>query len=753
MAVFASIAYGFVDLGLGISILRLDHPRLGEFSGSWWVLFINSAAFWTGLVLAASSTVVSSWVVYEWNIAPRIKDEGGITILIFNHVNLQKAFRELVEIHLWIVGIFTLFWLIFNCGDIGFNSGIRYFVALIAGSILLSILGRIAIIVLANIRDVLNEHHLAVQSGRPHTGQAKGLRRQPRSALSNALLAPFRQNYAAVIMSVSVLLTNLLLVKFGPVIPIATNYLLLLLIYYIFKALVYFTIIWRVTIIALSLLWIANSGFITNALGIWGDGRDYDAISHLNLQFPGFVAGERDFYKDQPKELRDLNGPGTNSGGPKPADRLRMWAEKYAESHDIKPVLVVISTSGGAYRAGFWTGLVLDKFMEQAAQTPASPFADLPESIRLITGASGGMVGASYFATRPEGDAGWRSIESLERDIECSQMTNAIINASKPGKCEAALDEPFRLYTTEIPLPRQTLSAVAQHTLENDLPSIFWGGWTGIDRGKVLEGQWLQLRKPVSFLGSVIFRPSIIFSPMIVDSGKQLLISDLDLSRLAAVKNREAVELFAHFPEVRETFNIRTAVRMQATFPYISPAVSLPTRQPNKVVDAGYYDNYGIVTAVQLLQDGAVIEVVRQKFAAVVIMEIRAFPDTLEAGRNAKNGAFDWASTPLKAVLSARGNSMNFRNRQTFRALQNVYKPAEAEPDVTPVPVHRLVFTNCTKEQSLNWFVPEGELAEMRESAKNEWVRNLPALAKIWERDPNAEATWGDGSDCMDVKK
>ena len=41
----------------------------------------------------------------------------------------------------------------------------------------------------------------------------------------------------------------------------------------------------------------------------------------------------------------------------------------------------------------------------------------------------------------------------------------------------------------------------------------------------------------------------------------------------------------------------------------------------------------------------------------------------------------------------------------------------------------------------------------MRESAKNEWVRNLPALAKIWERDPNAEATWGDGSDCTDVKK
>ena len=442
-----------------------------------------------------------------------------------------------------------------------------------------------------------------------------------------------------------------------------------------------------------------------------------------------------------------------SSGGTKPDERLEAWADDYIAKNDKKPVLVVISTSGGAYRAGFWTGIVLDHFMDSAASSPGSAFADLPESIRLMTGASGGMVGASYFATRPAGAAGWRSMDQLEQDILCSQKTDANIRAHKPEACASTLDEPYRLYTSEIPLPRQTLPAVAQHTLENDLPSILWGGWTAIDRGKVLEGQWLQLRKPVSFLGDELFRPSMIFSPMIVESGKQLLISDLDLSSLAAVEHREAVELFAHFPGVRETFNNRTAVRMQATFPYISPAVSLPTKRPNNVVDAGYYDNYGVMTAVQLLLDDSVAEVVRRKFAAIVLVEVRAFPDELETGPPKGSSAFSWALTPLSAVLSPRGNSMNYRNRQSFRALQHLYKTADVEPGLETFPVHCLVFTNCTKDESLNWFVPTKELAEMRTSVREGWARNLANLIKIWDRTANIDPISGNGSNCEDLEK
>jgi hypothetical protein len=399
---------------------------------------------------------------------------------------------------------------------------------------------------------------------------------------------------------------------------------------------------------------------------------------------------------------------------------------------------------------------VLDRFLEEAAR-PDSPFADLPESIRLITGASGGMVGASYFATRPADQPEWRIITRLEQDILCAQMTDEELAKREPGVCPGAKDDPYRIYPTRIPAPRQTLSAVAQHTLQHDLPSIFWGGRTEVDRGKVLEGQWLHLNKPIAFLGEEAFRPAMVFSPMIVESGQQLLISDMNLSGIEPVVNGEAVELLSHFRGVRDTLAIRTAVRMQATFPYISPAVSLPTTESNRVVDAGYYDNYGLVTATAVLGGEEVMRAVQTDYAAVLVIEVRAFPDTLEKTRSENDMAFDWVTTPLEAILSARGNSMNFRNRQVLRELKERYRgetgfnAGDGGRGPMKIPVHRLVFTNCTETDSLNWFVPREELEQMRKSAKAEWERNSKHLKNIWQRDPAAAADpiWGEGSLCQ----
>jgi len=41
-----------------------------------------------------------------------------------------------------------------------------------------------------------------------------------------------------------------------------------------------------------------------------------------------------------------------------------------------------------------------------------------------------------------------------------------------------------------------------------------------------------------------------------------------------------AVELFREFPQAPKTLKVATAVRMSATFPFISPAVRLPLQKP-----------------------------------------------------------------------------------------------------------------------------------------------------------------------------
>src|SRR5260221_4543975 len=84
-----------------------------------------------------------------------------------------------------------------------------------------------------------------------------------------------------------------------------------------------------------------------------------------------------------------------------------------------------------------------------------------------------------------------------------------------------------------------------------------------------------------------------------------------------------ALEFFRLFPR-SDTFKVSTAVRMSASFPYASPAAELPSTPPRRVVDAGYYDNYGVQVAAGWL--GEQRDWLLANTSGVVLVQIRAFP-------------------------------------------------------------------------------------------------------------------------------
>src|SRR5262249_12594333 len=109
--------------------------------------------------------------------------------------------------------------------------------------------------------------------------------------------------------------------------------------------------------------------------------------------------------------------------------------------------------------------------------------------------------------------------------------------------------------------------------------------------------------------------PSLVFTPMMVEDGRRLIISNLDMryaisndgwvltrqssnpdarSPVQARENHsiEALEMFRMFRDAPNRLTLATAARMSASFPFFSPAVSLPTNPRRRIVDAGYYDNY-----------------------------------------------------------------------------------------------------------------------------------------------------------------
>src|SRR5262249_31280922 len=155
-------------------------------------------------------------------------------------------------------------------------------------------------------------------------------------------------------------------------------------------------------------------------------------------------------------------------------------------------------------------------------------------------------------------------------------------------------------------IPTDSLEEVARRLALGDIPSIFDPRTQTIDRGWVLEQTWKELDLTFFNLRDAEREariPSMIFSPMLVEDGRSLLISNRDLTRMTEIYgqiepkdgrpvdgqgllSRPSLQLFSLFPTAYGQFKVRTAVRMSATFPYVTPSTNLPTDPPYRVVDA-----------------------------------------------------------------------------------------------------------------------------------------------------------------------
>jgi predicted acylesterase/phospholipase RssA len=424
-----------------------------------------------------------------------------------------------------------------------------------------------------------------------------------------------------------------------------------------------------------------------------------------------------------------------------------------------KPPLAIISLSGGGSRAAAWAMQVLvaleERFLKPGGGRP--PML-LPYHTRLITGASGGMLAGAYYAA------------SLAAPRKGGAVNR---NTVKRANGDYTPITPFDLLDGV----RQDLLTPITHTLVNhDLPALFCPTKFAYDRGQAFEEaiQSLmhgQLHVPMTSLrdGEALgWRPSLIFSPMLVEDGRQLFISNLDLRRVTqnrafilgeidkesptdpdgfGLLSREGIEFYKLFPNATD-FTVATAVRMSASFPYVLPAVPLPTDPPRRVVDAGYYDNFGIGIASSWLFNH--MEWIRQNTSGVVVIQIRdgmseagrkreevtdSFPPLLERG-------LQWLTSPPEGLWEARTASNTFRNDNLLHLLNDFFM-ARGFP--------RGFFSTVAFEFSggddvaLNFTLASDEIKEVQTAVDNElFARRADALLNWWHmrmRSPNAPLT------------
>lgn len=109
----------------------------------------------------------------------------------------------------------------------------------------------------------------------------------------------------------------------------------------------------------------------------------------------------------------------------------------------------------------------------------------------------------------------------------------------------------------------------------------------------------------------------------------------------------DAVDLAALIGnEQRDSLRFLTALRMNATYPYVLPFVQLPTEPTMKVMDAGYRDNYGILTAGRFVQVFA--DWIEHCSREVLLIQISAFKgDEFDGNTDNNQGILESLFAPL----------------------------------------------------------------------------------------------------------
>jgi len=446
------------------------------------------------------------------------------------------------------------------------------------------------------------------------------------------------------------------------------------------------------------------------------------------------------------------------------ANALRSWRDQFRDSAPgQRPKLVLLTATGGANRSGLWTAKVLFELHNDPG------LKDFPKHLRIITGASGGMVGASYYVGSVQKDGSLQNgfhPEDIAQDF-LTPIINSLVFREVPF-----LAVPADYYDRD-------RGEMLDRAMEGEVPRIDPGVRARLNA--VFARSFADLA-PGEREG---WRPSLIFSPMIIEDGRRLLVSNRHVpfltvnrgdfllpnrptftdpdgsTRVAStqkkgrsskrvkagddkqdVYSRPAVEFFRLFPESRDRFRLSTAARMNATFPFVSPAVSIPTKPPRRVVDAGYFDNTGVSVAAGWLYQHR--EWVAKSCSGVIVIQVRDFASHRENRHLSLPGEVGGSylpglTGPLSAVDHARSASANFRNDDELRQLSEFFRsyfvanPTAAPPQGTDQFFTTVVFERYT-DVGMNWYLSKSDKKDILDSwDKGEENMNPASLQKLRE--------------------
>ena len=263
---------------------------------------------------------------------------------------------------------------------------------------------------------------------------------------------------------------------------------------------------------------------------------------------------------------------------------LENWKAKFPQGK--KPSMIFLCASGGGQRSCTWAVRTLQ-------YTDSLLGGELMKHTFLITGASGGLIGNAYY-----------------RDLYLQKQLGKVQNIYK------------RTYFDNI--SKDMLNPMIFSLVANDLflryRKFEYDGFSYKQgRGFAFEHQ-LDLNTEGVFLDKVSDYaqyeyeskiPMTIIAPVVINDARKMYISAQPISYMTTISpsGSEKMAVRKHGTELSrflakqngQSLKMLSALRMGATFPYVTPNVTLPTQPRVEIMDAGLSDNYGISDAEKFL--------------------------------------------------------------------------------------------------------------------------------------------------------
>ena len=263
---------------------------------------------------------------------------------------------------------------------------------------------------------------------------------------------------------------------------------------------------------------------------------------------------------------------------------LENWKSKQGEE---KPLFVVINTSGGGNRSATFSMSILQRL-------DSITKGELLKKTFLITGASGGMMGASYFRELYLRKQKGQTIHLQDKKY-IDDIGSDLLNPLFSSFVARDLISP----SLKFEVGPYTYIKDRAYSFESKLDKNSNGYLNKQLRDYKEEEQNANI--PLIFYNSVVSRDSrkMIISTQPVRFMMRSRIDSLSVPPM----DPDAID-FTSFFEKQDPYNLRilTALRMNATFPIVLPNVWLPSDPVIDVMDAGLRDNYGQETALRFLE-------------------------------------------------------------------------------------------------------------------------------------------------------